>query len=177
MRHVPDLLLKELERKKPHWTLDVGCGKGYLARQLREHNLINAYYGIDIKKQSSYCLKEISIIDFNTSAGHRYDFIICDQVIEHIQEQSKALVKMRSLLVKDGVLFISSIIKRSWAWYIYDGKLCPEHIREYRSLEEFKGILERHDFKIKHIRKRQFYLRFYIPVPGFFIVEVLCQAK
>ena len=184
MRHVPKLLLKALKENTPHSVLDIGCGKGYLPKQLYKHRILISpyYYGIDIERQSEYCNKEISILDYKTEI--KYPFIICDQVIEHIPQQLKALDNIRNLLTPDGTLFISSIIRCPWmwfspdgAWYFYDGKLCPDHVREYESLGEFRRLLEHCGFEVTHIHERQFFLRFYIPVPGFFIVEALCRKR
>ena len=175
MRHVPKLLLTVLKKKKPAIALDIGVGKGYLPSQLHKHNLLTDYYGIDIIRQSKYCNEQIDILNFETPG--RYPLIICDQVIEHIYDQSQALKKIHNLLTPDGVLFIGSIISCPWSWYFYDGYVCAEHVREYKSLGEFEYLLKSHEFEIIHIHQRQFFLKFYIPVPGYFIVEALCRRK
>ena len=85
---------------------------------------------------------------------------------------------MNCLLKKEGFLYVSSVIKKSWAIYKYRNKgkfvLDPTHEREYRSKEEFLNLFK-NKFKLLKLKiypvKRKKIITF--TIPGYYIIETL----
>jgi ubiquinone/menaquinone biosynthesis C-methylase UbiE len=85
-------------------------------------------------------------------ASQEFDFVICTQVIEHVDETS-LLNEIKRILSPGGKLYIASLIRKPYGWWYYrtaDGKwaLDPTHLREYPSPEVFKEVLTKAGFKV-----------------------------
>jgi len=68
-----------------------------------------------------------------------YDIVICNQVIEHIEEENKLLGEIYRLLNKGGVCFLSTVYKERFNFGYYWNKkgermLDPTHVREYTDI-------------------------------------------
>lgn len=170
MRHVPNLLLDVLIYHQPKTMFNIGYGKKNLERVLKDRGLLPKWEGIDIEIDGGDITKTVR------KGSKRYDLVVCDQVIEHVEDRDLALWNMQKHIDKDGLLFISSIIREPGAWYFYGGKLEPNHKIEWLSENHFYWFLDRRVDVLK-IKTRQFFLKYYIPVPGFKIVEAICQKR
>jgi 2-polyprenyl-3-methyl-5-hydroxy-6-metoxy-1,4-benzoquinol methylase len=120
-----------------------------------------------------------------------FDMAVCNQVIEHTEDDEKVVENLSHSLKDKGILYISSIAREPGAWYIhaYNGepRLSPMHIKEYADLDEFVALLKRHKFKILQARSKQFYLKWWntpfhigtgklgVPIPKFKRIEALVQ--
>ena len=139
------------------------------------------------------------------------DFIFSTMAIEHVDDKKFSEEVFRTLR-PGGYFFVTSVIKSKNAWYFYKNTagetvLEPSHLKEYKSIQEFKNILKPVGFtivkssaprirfslldplfklvikyaKIKNLIgwKSIEFLRLLtkIPIPGYFAVEVLAKKK
>jgi ubiquinone/menaquinone biosynthesis C-methylase UbiE len=112
-----EALLPILERKSPSNILDAGCGDGINLQQIEkialEINCKNLVTGLDFNKvrvsraQSKVQGKVIegSIINLPFE-NNRFDAIICNHVLEHIDEYEKALSELSRTLKPNGILIV-----------------------------------------------------------------------
>lgn len=158
------MLEKAIEnfKEKPR-ILDLGCGEGQLLCSLADSNLINPdlAVGVDlssarIEKFNQNLPRATGIVsdasDIPELDEESFDLVVCTQVIEHVPDESKLLSEVNRLLRYDGLLYISSVVKRPWGVWLYrrDGefRLDPTHIREYESEKEFKITLKNSGFEV-----------------------------
>jgi len=95
---------KDLEKSK---ILDIGCGSGYLGHIL--HKKSKLYIGIDfvderVIKDSVFIKTNALNVPFRNNS---FDIIICNHVIEHVNDQKKLLYEIDRLLKKDGICYIT----------------------------------------------------------------------
>ena len=110
-----------LPKDKKAQILEVGCGMGFFLEFIAGHGYEN-YLGVDISPEAiEYCqdrgIKKTKLIkdleDFLTSSATGYDFIILNDVIEHLEQKevlpvlTKAYERLNSggqIIVKTGNL-------------------------------------------------------------------------
>lgn len=173
-------MIKDL---KPISIVDFGCGYGNTLY------FIPCKYkvGIDIKREN------IEALTKNTSAigivgditkhyfNERFESAICNNVIEHTLDDKAVISNIYKSLEPKGVLYISSIIRKSWAIkYLYKFKGKP-----YNNSMELVNLLTSQGFKILQQKVSVYKLRIWslpfmkgklwLPIPGFQQIEVLCQ--
>lgn len=100
--------------------LDVGCGNGYFLRFLKDHGYSNLI-GIDINSRSVDFVSsllaipaQIMSIEDCSFADGRFDFVVMDQILEHVERPIRALLSCRRILKEKGMLWISTPNVRSW---------------------------------------------------------------
>ncbi|MDF2378545.1 MAG: bifunctional glycosyltransferase/class I SAM-dependent methyltransferase [Verrucomicrobiales bacterium] len=97
-------------------VLDIGCGEGSFAAQLREQgntvsgidvlaspahrDKMEQYYQVDLDQGLDSCLTEIQ--------GFRYDIILLMDVLEHLRNPSQLLLQLRSV-ADPGTLILCSV--------------------------------------------------------------------
>ncbi len=92
--------------------LDVGCSTGNLLYQIKKRGYENIY-GIDPSprcKELAYKKFKINIgVEniFSFKSKEKYDLLIFAAVFEHLEQITKVVDKARSMLSKDGLVFIS----------------------------------------------------------------------
>ena len=170
----PDLLRKGLHLTnqtvvKPA-ILDLGCGDGRLIYVLNKNELFkneSKIVAVDLSEDRIKRLKEcLSFVQAIKSDALNvdlprgsFDFVICSQLIEHLDSDETLLREVKRLLQPNGVLFISSVVKKKYAAYIYfkNGRflLDPTHIKEYKSAEAFEDLLKKADFEIIEVKMNQ----------------------
>lgn len=98
--------------KKDVKILDVGCSTGNLLYQIKKRGYENIY-GIDPSprcKELAYKKFKINIgVDniFSFKRKEKYDLLIFAAVFEHLEQVTKVVDKARSMLSRDGLIFIS----------------------------------------------------------------------
>ena len=94
-------------------------------------------------------------IDVKELSDSSCDFVVCSQLIEHVDDK-KLLSEIKRLLRKRGLAYISSVVKSKYAIYLYfrnsSFRLDPTHIREYASVDEFASLLSSEGFDILDIQ-------------------------
>jgi len=164
---IPTLLEKTFKDLKEISVIDLGCGEGQLLHSLIKHGLLKDaenVIGVDLSKtRCNRFKKNVKIADVICSdvcnvpqlKSKSFDFAICTQVIEHITEEELLLKEINRLLKNDGLLYISSVIKKWYGIYVYmnNGKirLDPTHVKEYSSEDDFTNLLRKTGFQIIEI--------------------------
>lgn len=173
-KNIPALLLKLTKRNRFGKIADLGCGDGVPLLSLQENKLLDLkseLWGIDISfKRLARARKYVKNIKpikmdlakkFNLPQGY-FDLIIASQIIEHLPDDSFFLKEVKKVLTQDGHLFISTVVKRKNAWWIYKNKngerVCdPTHVREYSSVSDFIKLLKKTGFKIVETKSVPFF--------------------
>ncbi len=133
--------------------LDIGCSFGALVEAAKKQ-YIDAY-GIDISDYVRLQATNNRLLQGDVCEGisGRYDMITMVEVLEHLQDPSKALMNCYKALVNDGILLIQttnmdSIVRK------FEGKksryFLPGHLY-YFSLKTLTQLLEKHNFKIEKV--------------------------
>lgn len=138
--------------------LDVGCGAGYFSNEakIRGFNVT----GIDIsKKATDYAAKYFKIYTVCTDlqrfkTKQKFNVILLNHVLEHITDLKPFLLKVKSLLTKDGIVLIVSPNYRSLMRIIFGkrwyGLQPDQHVWQFtpNSLSDY---LISQNFKINKI--------------------------
>lgn len=161
---IPELVSKYLNGKVVDFA-DLGAGDGALLIALKMGGYlenVKKVVAVDLSPErcerlSQYtdfqvvCSDVTSIPEFENNS---FDFIVCTQVIEHV-DQDKLLQEIKRTLRPGGTLYIASIVRKSFGWWYYktaDGKwaMDPTHLREYASKEEFENVIMNAGFSIEN---------------------------
>jgi len=94
-------------------VLEVGCGVGSFTKLINAQSKYDTLFAIDISKPAIDFIKtkkfegeiKIECIDLMNTEG-QYDFIVCMNVMEHVEDDKSFFKKLLSLLKSDGVLFL-----------------------------------------------------------------------
>lgn len=162
-------LVKEIVGKPS--ILDLGCGDGRLLFSLYKKGLLNnvdEVVGVDIsEKRINRTTKELPFVNGVVSdalnvkgfPSSYFDYIICSQLIEHVQDDDSLLVEIKRLLKRGRLAYISSVIKSWYGLYFYFNngsfRLDPTHVREYKSVDLFVGLIAGKGFEVVGVNTRQ----------------------
>ena len=149
--------------------LDLGCGDGSILFALYKKSFLKQadnVVGVDLSetriKRVRMALPFVRGITSNALnveelPDSSFDFIICSQLIEHVDDKL-LLLEIKRLLAKRGLVYISTVVKKSYGVYFYfkEGsfRLDPTHVREYHSAKEFIDLLSNEGFDIVAIRNQ-----------------------
>jgi len=151
--------------------LDVGCGLGFFASQAGK--LGAKVYGIDIgKRLINISSKKYPKGKFSVASAAKlpfkdnsFDFVLCTEVIEHVNSQNKVINEIFRVLKKDGYLVLTTPNKIFKPLYTL---LCSIGARPYHGNEywyypwDIKRILGR-----KGKITKKYYFNFVMPSPFF----------
>ena len=80
------------------------------------------------------------------------DFVISNQVIEHLEGEEKFIKEVHRVLSKDGLFYLSTVFKKWYGWYFYrcndKWTLDPTHVREYTDTNQLMDIIKKYKFEI-----------------------------
>jgi len=140
---------------EPDSILDVGCGRGATTFLLQRRFPGKQIVSLDIERwRLKYIydegLNDTVICGSGTELPIRkesMDLVVCDQVIEHLEQEKALIQEIMRVLKPGGHLIIGSVMRKKLALSIYRGKngkiaLSPDHVREYRSVEEFTALFK-----------------------------------
>ena len=124
-----------LNKKK---VLDIGCGGGILAEELCKQGA--KVTGIDSSsksisiarqhaKQNNYDIKYINKSIFEITDLGIYDFVICFEMIEHINEPNDLIKKIKEHSSKKSGLFLSTINRNLKSFML--AKIMAEYVLDY----------------------------------------------
>lgn len=96
-------------------VLDVGCGNGIISRSLGQHGF--HVKGIDISEKAiekARSLNTLPNVNFEVISaeqlvadGHRYQAVICSEVLEHLNDPGKLLKILHESLDENGILIVT----------------------------------------------------------------------
>jgi len=128
-------------------VLDLACGEGYGSKMLA--TTAASVVGIDIDENvvrhasakygcANLRFESGSITDLPTLADHSFDFIICFEAIEHIDNHQALLAEVQRLLAPDGIFVVSTPNKA--LYHDESPEENPFHVKELY-FEEFRDLL------------------------------------
>ena len=103
-------------------VLEIGCGKGNTGLMLRKQNKASILVGIEINPDMAAAAEKIfdrvicddvEKIDLPADYGP-YDYVICGDVLEHLQDPWVALKKIDTVLKPGGFIIASIPTLRHW---------------------------------------------------------------
>jgi ubiquinone/menaquinone biosynthesis C-methylase UbiE len=140
--------------------LDVGCGRGFLLKQLRGRaHAGSTFFGVDISQKLCDIAKannpeaQITVGDAEALPyeDNSFDFVFMTEALEHMLSFDKALSEVGRVLRPGGV-FIVTVPNRDWASYDFYDKMRNHELQpiddHYFRFEEISGLLRSHSFKI-----------------------------
>lgn len=152
--------------------IDIGCGVGtldfYLARKGKK------VFGIDISKNAIKHASETAellnlkdglkfqVVDFpSQKIKDKFELVIATEVLEHMEDDKKALTTINNLLEEGGLLIVSCPSQNAPLYKLgllnnFDKRV--GHLRRYNP-EDLSRLLEREGFNILEIRKTEGILR------------------
>lgn len=144
--------------KKDGRFLDVGCFCGLLLEEARKQGF--KIYGVEKEKLAAKLAQKrlnINIIDqdFEQYRNGHFDVITLIDVLEHLPNLRKILIKIRKMLNKNGILYLQSpnieglmfrLTKGKWNWL-----LPPNHLYQF-STKSLKKILRENGFNILSVK-------------------------
>ena len=119
-------------------VLDIGCGGGILSEELCKQGakvtgIDSSSKSISIAKQhaeqNNYDIKYINKSIFEITDLGIYDFIICFEMIEHINEPNDLIKKIKVLSSKKSGLFLSTINRNLKSFML--AKIMAEYVLNY----------------------------------------------
>lgn len=129
-----DRLLKHVNISNSTVVLDLGCGGGYVSRELYKRTKAQIY-GVDSSDEAiklslssskglpiSYQQENIIKLPFKDDYA---DVVLCIGVIEHVKEHERCLDEIKRVLKNTGLLYVVSSNRNS---FIYEQKVIREKL-------------------------------------------------
>lgn len=141
-----DIIFKLIKdyRKDSH-ILEIGCSGGPLIRFLQRRGFENIK-GIDINKRAIEICKQKGIKDVQIADGQetgfkdqQFDIVIASDILEHIQDEDKALFEWHRILKQGGKLIIF-VPAFNFLWSHHDE--LNRHYRRYSKLGLVKALIK-----------------------------------
>lgn len=119
-------------------VLDIGCGGGILAEQLHKQGAVVT--GIDSSsksitiarqhaKEQNYDIEYINKSIFDITDCNSFDFIVCFEMIEHIDKPNELIKKIDEISAKKSGLFLSTINRNLKSFVL--AKIMAEYVLNY----------------------------------------------
>lgn len=162
-------LIEKYSKKEKGILCDVGCGTGAVLKAL---NTNTSYACIGIEKNPADAAKSknknlnVCVEDASTfNLDKKADIILLLDVVEHIEDDQKALSNCLQQLNKGG-LIILTVPAYKFLWSEFDKK--AGHIRRYSKMQ-LKSLLLENRLRIVFLS----YWNFFLLVPVVFIRKIL----
>jgi SAM-dependent methyltransferase len=170
----------------PERVLDVGCSTGYLARRLVERGarVVGIERNAVAAEQAKTVCEEVLVGDVEQLElpfrPNSFDVVLCGDLLEHLRDPERLLVRLQPLLRPDGRLILTTPNVANWAmrlgllagrWRYTDrGILDRTHVHLF-TRKTLLETLERAGYRVLE-------LDFTVPVPlvGVPTVERLAHA-
>jgi len=101
---------------RPQSILDVGCGEGSLLKALAENHPGANVAGIEIAENALHLARrtlpngEFKVADIAAEPWARtFDLVVCADVVEHIEDDARALFNMAAMLNPGGHLIVATL--------------------------------------------------------------------
>jgi len=165
-------------------VIDVGCGDGAILYGLSKSQFIDKFrvlYAVDLSPHRLAKVATISelikIIEADATKipieNNSVDFIISNQLIEHLENEAKFLAECYRILDNDGRLYISTVFKKWYGWYFYKNKfnnwvIDPTHVREYTNEKHLFELINENSLSILSSSKKIFWF----PITDFILKRI-----
>ncbi len=148
-------LIERLIHKKTGNILDIGSGTGFFLNHMKEHGW--GVTGIEPSEEGRKFCREQFALEIQdektlfTLDKESFDVITLWHVLEHVQDMDEYMVKIRSILRKDGILLIALPNFNSTDAAIYKGKWAaydvPRHLWHFTPFS-FKKLAAKYQFQL-----------------------------
>lgn len=140
----------KIKSKKIENFLEIGSGHGLLAKYLLANNSNSSGIICDISKQSLNLTKSIIHKQvknnikfvkkdfFKLDSKTKFDFIIMGEVIEHVTNPKKFLLKAKKMLSKKGKIFLSTCANCAQV----------DHLYHFECIKEIRHLIKNCNLKI-----------------------------
>jgi SAM-dependent methyltransferase len=173
-----DIVLKLLQKSDPNSKiLEIGCSGGPLIQALNERGYQDVH-GIDISRDAiDLCrlrnIHKVFVMDGSLPAfkdGH-FDIVIASDVLEHIEDEEKALSEWNRILKPTGrlIVFVPAF---ELLWSKHDE--ANHHFRRY-SKSELTRVLKKADFEITRSSYWNFLL--FSPTSLVRLIQRICSNR
>ncbi len=144
--------------------VEIGCGQGYLTYALRQAGM--NVVGLDLSEKGISIAKKnfgdfyhcMSLQDYVSATGVRPRFIVCTELIEHLENPLQFVNDMLSLCSPDGGLILTTPNKHQFQKSIWNTELPPVHLWWFGP-KSMKAIADRIGAEIQIVSMRDFYER------------------
>ncbi len=167
----------QLEFDKKYTICDVGCGTGLMLKALSEYGEV---YGVDAEQGAvDYCRRSSDITNNEDANAHiqkgmlpddipfdkeSFDYVFCLDVLEHVEDDRRALETLCGLLKSNGWLILTVPARKS-LWGSND--VMSHHFRRY----EYAELMEKVKAAGLDVR-RESYFNFWLMPPIWVIRKV-----
>jgi 2-polyprenyl-3-methyl-5-hydroxy-6-metoxy-1,4-benzoquinol methylase len=179
------LLKKTIESNEIKSLVDLGCGDGSILYALKNLGLLDEFetvYAIDlsqerinnaIKIDTKIIPKLADACKIKNMHDCSVDFIISNQVIEHVKDDELMIQEINRILKNGGFVYLSTVFKKWYGWYFYkdyqnNWVIDPTHMREYTKDMQLIDKLVKNNFKIMESCKT---LQWF-PISDFFLKRI-----
>lgn len=158
-RHTRELILRYADKIEFKSVIDIGCGDGTLLYEMTQRYNLERICGIDLSQEAINITQQrlegkFFVLDIaKEKIDDKFDLCICSEVLEHIDDDIKAINNIRDLCEK----FILTVPSGK---YGLDDEQAG-HVRRY-SRSDLENKLREAGFKIINIRNWGF--PFYSPL-------------
>ena len=140
--------------------LDVGCGYGFFSREARDQGF--EVTALDLAANKRTVAREIMGFDPVASSFEDFDCepssfsaVLMSQVLEHVSDVNLWIVKVRNLLVNNGIVAIAlpnygnifRLVRQEKSPYITP----PEHLNFFNP-KSLSSLLEKHGFRVENVQ-------------------------
>jgi len=139
-------------------VLDIACGSGYGSHMLLKEGKAKTVLGVDYSSMNiDYCCENYKDENLHFKQGdirslhleQKFDFIVCFETIEHVEQFREAFKCLFGVLKDDGILIISTPNRRITDPYV--GPDTPTmdgaHKREFTP-DEFLSVVNEAEFQM-----------------------------
>ena len=148
--------------------LDCGCGDGKTIYAMKIRGFLDnkEVYAFDLSPSRVDIVKKIDqninvfVDDVEVMSKVKdasIDFLISEQVIEHVADPARMLANMERVTRKGGIIYLSTVFKKWYGWYFHRNKgkwvLDPTHLREYENESELFDLINKDKFEILENKK------------------------
>lgn len=190
-------IFETVEEKIPKIILDAGCGRGFYVQALSFYAFPTEIHGIDLNakyvaKARKTCLdKRVKIKKGSLYAlpypDNYFDFIICSEILEHLEDDSAGLLELKRVLKKTGTLIVTVPHHNfpffwdplNWIlmhlfnthtpkdmWWL--SGVWADHVRLYTE-EELSSLVKQAGFNVKKVKRL---IRYCLPFTHFIIYGI-----
>ena len=156
------ILIGHLGKHNVGDVLDIGCGTGWLIRNLARDFPDSRFVAIDISpkmiqeaKRSlpktvtnvEFVVANWESIDPQSLSVYRFQFVVCTSALHYFSRPKEALDTIQGLMQKYGALYLverdklNSILTR--VWDLLHRKVIKDHVRFYSAADLFEEEAER----------------------------------
>ena len=146
LNNFKQVLLAQVKEIRPHAILDVGAGEGFTLEMFRENHIGERLEGIEYMDEALKFAKrlhpQVKIKKGNIYelpyAANSFDLVICNEVLEHLDDPKKALNELKRVTKKylilsvpnEPLFTIQRILRGKNVWKL---GAHPEHIQHWTS--------------------------------------------